>query len=200
MDSKSVKPAADLEKIPYAFTHNVFRPDTPIMREPAVADDAVTAAYAARVDREQQIIWQLMRFSPLERFKKDTMPKITQTWLAARPVELAHLPVDKVFPTDALSKWSQYDGFIVNVRGSYSLYVPAHDQLEALLMVPDLHTPPTAPNVAVNDADLRFMSLEAFDWCCSHGRVFASADDAVAAVATPSSSRPVSSWYASMCP
>jgi hypothetical protein len=174
LDASSVRPAAALALIPYLFTHNAFRPDEPIMCETeADSSDSYT-----EIEQQRMLIYRLMQFSPLLAFNKQTQPMITAKWTAMAALAQQHQST-RVFPTDAAQKWAEYDGYIRPARAHYSFYVPlANKGTDAFLMVPNLHLPLNVP-VVDNDTDMRNMSPEAFEWCCTHGTAFATLHDAL---------------------
>lgn len=171
LNAASVKPTAVLERIPYFFTHNAFRPDQPIMREtPEDVSESVPL-----IERQRLLIFRLLQFSPLLSFLKHIHPKVTQEWSA-----MAGSNAGRVFPTDSMSKWQEYDAYVRATRANYSFYVPLSNRgSQAFAMVTNLHLSPNVP-VPDNDTDMRSMSQEAFDWCCAHGTAFACAADALA--------------------
>ena len=158
-----------LERIPYIFTHNSFRPDQPVIYESP--DDTGATGDFTLLDRQRMLIWKLLQFSPLMHFSKVTHKNVVAMWHKREGADATAEQL-RIFPSSAIVKWTNYDGYIRNTRANYSFYVPQGDKgVHAYLMVPALHTPAEAP-VPTNDVDMRNMSPEAFDWCRNHGTGF----------------------------
>ncbi len=154
--------------VPFFFCHNLFKPTAPILTVSAAASGSVAEA-------ERTLLWKLMHFLPMKEFVLEIKKPVMDRWK-----ELGY--TEDLFTSDNPIKFLQYDTQIPLVRPLYSFYV-ASDTDAPFLHVPRMHLPWTAKInshlVPVpDDAHMRWMTEESFEWCARVGRVVHSLRDA----------------------
>lgn len=147
------------------FCHSVFRPDKPAL----VLDHDDMQQSASELAR--RVVQKIMNFSPLSDYKNEAK-KIAVYFSRLSDVKT-------VFPTDRYAKWRDYDGYMeAQARSRYMCYV--HDDMVyahvPILLAPDK---PNGDMLIPTDdeADVRFITPEAWEWMTNVGRVYKDMDD-----------------------
>lgn len=173
------------EFVPFVFCHHMFQPHTPILTESADEAHAILAPEESegteeqklRVDAERKLMWKVMCYMPIQEYEVGVHKRCMKRW--RKFVD----DIGPLFPTDHRDKLMQYDAYVPLQRPHYLSYVL--NKKSMFVYVQRMHWPTNllqseahmAP--VPDDADLCFMSDEAFEWCATRGRVCSSLHDAV---------------------
>lgn len=171
--------------VPFVFCHHLFQPDTPILSETREESDIIHGLGApgpeAVVDAERKLLWKLMCFLPMQEFGVAVSKLCIRRWTALLD---GGVP-PSLFPKDHRDKLMQYDAYQPMLRPFYMSYVVKKEHM--FVYVPRMHWPTNLTLDELHlvpmpdDADLRWMTPEAWDWCGHRGRVFACPGEAVQA-------------------